>query len=40
MLRETSWQVLAMGDGAAPMDVEDEENVQGDPTNEFVIGVI
>ena len=26
-----------MGDGAAPMEVEDEENVQGDPTDEFVI---
>ena len=25
-----------MGDGAAPMQVEDEENVQGDPTDEFV----
>ena len=26
-----------MGDGAAPMEVEDEENVKGGPTDEFVI---
>ena len=25
-----------MGDGAAPMEVEDEENVQDDPSDEFL----
>ena len=26
-----------MGNGAAPMELEDKDNVQGDPTDEFVI---
>ena len=25
-----------MGDGAAPKQVEDEKNMQGDPTNQFI----